>query len=121
MGMKQESMSFGDPRMYPGLAILSAAAAFDVPLAQMRRDDRKQPWTFGRQAAMWLLVDVCGWSSAAVGKVMRRDHGTVLHACRVVENRIETEPDVRERMVKARGWFLRAVEQAKARMLREAA
>lgn len=111
--MNGECTSFSDPRMFPGLAILCAGRAFDVPVAQIRRDDRKQPWTFARQVAMWLLVDVCGWSSGVVGAVMKRDHGTVLHAVRAVEDRLKTEAGVRERMVQARGLFLRATGKVK--------
>lgn len=95
-----------DPRLYRGLAILCAGAAFDVPVAQIERNDRRQPWTFARQVAMWLLVDVCSWPTPVVGAAFLRHHGAVLNACHTVENRIATELSVRERCAHARGLFV---------------
>lgn len=107
-------MRMTDPAMFPSLAMLCSAHAFDVPLTPRQKETREQPGVFSRQVAVWLLHDVCGWGSQMIGRMYRRDHGTVLHAVRAVENRIQTEPDVAERVTKARGLFLRVTGKVAA-------
>lgn len=86
---------------YAGLSLLHAAAAFDVPKAHLVRRWRRQPAVFARQVSMWLMREVLGWSSATIGQVLRRDHGTVLHAWQAVRDRMTTNPDARSRCEQA--------------------
>ena len=105
-------MTMMNPAFYPGIALMAALKACDVPMDERRRS-REQPYAFARQVAMWLLHDVCGWGSQMIGRLTRRDHGTVLHACQAVENRIKTERDAQDRIALARGLFARAIGKVK--------
>lgn len=102
-------MSIHSPSFYPALALLSAAKAFDVPDDALNKQNREQPAAFARQVAWWLLSDVCGWGSQMISRLSGREHGTILHAWHAVENRIKCETDARERVVMARGLFVRAI------------
>ena len=54
---------------------------------------------FARQVAMYLGRKLTNHSLVEVGEAFGgRDHGTVCHACKTVENRIELEPDVRTKL-----------------------
>ena len=54
---------------------------------------------FARQVAMYLARKLTNHSLVEVGEAFGgRDHGTVCHACKTVENRIELEPDVRTKL-----------------------
>ena len=52
---------------------------------------------FPRQVAMFLSRQMTETSLSAIGEAFGgRDHGTVLHACRSVKDRMETDPQVRQ-------------------------
>ncbi len=54
---------------------------------------------FPRQIAMYLARKLTNHSLVEVGEAFGgRDHGTVCHACKTVENRTELEPDVRTKL-----------------------
>lgn len=106
-------MNLQSPSFYPALALLSAARAFDVPNSDLDKQSREQPAAFARQVAWWLLSDVCGWGSQMIARLSGREHGTILHAWHAVESRIKTEVDAMERVVMARGLFVRAIGKVK--------
>ncbi|HYF37007.1 MAG TPA: helix-turn-helix domain-containing protein [Prosthecobacter sp.] len=45
-----------------------------------------------RHIAIYLSYELTGESTTAIGKAFDRHHGTVLHACESIENRIKLEP-----------------------------
>jgi chromosomal replication initiation ATPase DnaA len=47
-----------------------------------------------------LVRDVGGYNPTEVGRVLRKDHGTILHGLKALENRLETEPALRERVAR---------------------
>ena len=58
---------------------------------------RPENIAFPRQVAMFLSRQLTESSLSAIGDAFGgRDHGTVLHACRAVKNRMEVDSNVRQ-------------------------
>ena len=67
---------------------VATAAAFGVPVAELRaRSRRSAEVAFARQSAMYLAHVVLGLTYDAVGLAFNRDRTTAAHACRMVEDR----------------------------------
>jgi chromosomal replication initiator protein len=73
------------------------AEHFDIRLADMTSKRRPENIAFPRQIAMFLSRRLTETSLSAIGEAFGgRDHGTVLHACRLVQDRMEVDANVRQ-------------------------
>src|SRR5712691_8953326 len=73
------------------------AEHFDVRLADMTSKRRPASIAFPRQVAMYLARELTKASLNEIGDVFGgRDHGTVLHACKLVKRRMHEEDNVRQ-------------------------
>jgi chromosomal replication initiator protein len=73
------------------------AEHFDIRLADMTSKRRPENIAFPRQIAMFLARQMTESSLNTIGEAFGgRDHGTVLHACRLVKDRMEIDPSVRQ-------------------------
>jgi chromosomal replication initiator protein len=73
------------------------AAHFDLRIADMTSRRRPQNVAFPRQVAMYLSRKLTDRSLTEIGESFGgRDHGTVLHACRLVENRAAADLRLRQ-------------------------
>jgi len=73
------------------------AEYFDIRLADMTSKRRPESIAFPRQVAMFLARQMTDTSLSAIGEAFGgRDHGTVLHACRQVKDRMEVDAEVRQ-------------------------
>ena len=73
------------------------AEHFDIRLADMTSKRRPENIAFPRQIAMFLSRQMTEGSLSSIGEAFGgRDHGTVLHACRVVKDRMEVDANVRQ-------------------------
>lgn len=73
------------------------AEHFDIRLADMTSRRRPQNVAFPRQVAMYLSRTLTNRSLADIGESFGgRDHGTVLHACRLIEKRAAKDPRLRQ-------------------------
>ena len=73
------------------------AEHFDVRLADMTSKRRPQNIAFPRQVAMYLARELTKSSLAEIGDAFGgRDHGTVLHAHRLVKSKMLGEEKVRQ-------------------------
>lgn len=73
------------------------AEHFDIRLADMSSKRRPENIAFPRQIAMFLSRQMTENSLNAIGEAFGgRDHGTVLHACRLVKGRMEVDAQVRQ-------------------------
>jgi len=73
------------------------AEHFDIRLADMTSKRRPENIAFPRQIAMFLARQLTESSLNNIGEAFGgRDHGTVLHACRLVKDRMEVDPSVRQ-------------------------
>jgi chromosomal replication initiator protein len=73
------------------------AEHFDIRLADMTSKRRPENIAFPRQIAMYLTRQMTESSLNTIGEAFGgRDHGTVLHACRLVKDRMEVDANVRQ-------------------------
>ena len=73
------------------------AEQFDIRLADMTSKRRPENIAFPRQIAMYLTRQMTESSLSTIGEAFGgRDHGTVLHACRLVKDRMEVDANVRQ-------------------------
>ena len=73
------------------------AEHFDVRLADMTSERRSENIAFPRQVAMYLSRQLTDSSLNDIGDAFGgRYHGTVLHACQLVKERMEMDPDFRQ-------------------------
>jgi chromosomal replication initiator protein len=73
------------------------AEHFDIRLADMASKRRPENIVFPRQVAMYLARQLTGSSLNTIGEAFGgRDHGTVLHACRLVKDRMQIDSNVRQ-------------------------
>ena len=73
------------------------AEHYDIRLADMTSKRRPENIAFPRQVAMYLARQLTENSLASIGDAFGgRDHGTVLHACRQVKDRMEVDANVRQ-------------------------
>src|SRR6266576_1499351 len=73
------------------------AEHYDIRLADMTSKRRPESIAFPRQIAMFLSRQMTETSFIAIGEAFGgRDHGTVLHACKLVKDRMEVDPNVRQ-------------------------
>jgi chromosomal replication initiator protein len=72
------------------------AEHFDIRLADMTSKRRPENIAFPRQIAMYLSRQMTESSLNTIGEAFGgRDHGTVLHAYRLVKDRMDVDPNVR--------------------------
>lgn len=73
------------------------AEHFDIRLADMTSKRRPENIAFPRQIAMFLSRQMTENSLSSIGEAFGgRDHGTVMHACRLVKDRMEVDANVRQ-------------------------
>lgn len=73
------------------------AEHYDIRVADMTSKRRPENIAFPRQVAMYLSRNLTESSLNMIGEAFGgRDHGTVLHACRLVKDRMEIDVNVRE-------------------------
>lgn len=73
------------------------AEHYDIRLADMTSKRRPENIAFPRQVAMFLSRQLTDGSLSSIGEAFGgRDHGTVLHACRLVKDRMEVDANVRQ-------------------------
>jgi chromosomal replication initiator protein len=73
------------------------AEHFDIRLEDMKSRRRPENIAFPRQIAMFLCRELTDLSLSAIGEDFGgRDHGTVLHAYRLVKDRMEIDTKIRE-------------------------
>lgn len=73
------------------------AEYFDIRLADMTSRRRPQNVAFPRQVAMYLSRTLTDRSLMDIGESFGgRDHGTVMHACRLIESRMAGDQRLRE-------------------------
>ncbi len=76
------------------------AENYDIRLADMTSKRRPENIAFPRQIAMYLSRQLTESSLNVIGEAFGgRDHGTVLHACRLVKDRMEVDANVRQRVL----------------------
>ncbi len=79
----------------------AVAEHFDVRLADMTSRRRPASIAFPRQIAMYLSRSLTKGSLMEIGEAFGgRDHGTVIHACKKVVERLDDEPGLKENIAR---------------------
>lgn len=72
---------------------------FDLRLADMTSNRRPQAIAFPRQVAMYFCREMTNHSLPSIGAAFARNHATVLHACRLVQNKLKQDAAFRQNML----------------------
>jgi chromosomal replication initiator protein len=72
---------------------------FDLRLSDMTSNRRPQSIAFPRQVAMYFCRELTDHSLPTIGAAFGRNHATVLHACRLVSNRLKQDAAFRQNML----------------------
>ncbi|MDD2707132.1 MAG: chromosomal replication initiator protein DnaA [Verrucomicrobiae bacterium] len=73
------------------------ASYYDIRIADMTSKRRQASIAFPRQVAMYLCRTMTRASLNEIGDAFGgRDHGTVLHACRLIEQRLKTDAGLKQ-------------------------
>lgn len=75
------------------------AEYYDIRVADMTSRKRPEHIAFPRQVAMYLSREFTNHSLIEIGRAFQRDHGTVLHAWRVVKDLMDVDPKIRDQIV----------------------
>ena len=78
-------------------------AAFGVAEKDVRGTSRLRSALVPRQVAMYLARELAGLSLPRIGAAFGRDHTTVLHACRRVEQAMAADALLKARVKQLRG------------------
>jgi chromosomal replication initiator protein len=82
------------------------ARFFDIRTTDITGKRRPGNIAFPRQVAMYLSRQLTDHSLTAIGQAFGgRDHGTVIHACKVVQDRMEVEEGVRQNVLQLESIF----------------
>jgi chromosomal replication initiator protein len=93
----------GGARVTPELIRERVAAAWSVRPEGLQSRRRTKDLTVPRQVAMFLIKELLDESLVAIGRVFGgRDHSTVIHSIRKVEEDMETDEDFAERVREVR-------------------
>ncbi len=76
--------------------IKAVTSYFNMPKDSVQLNNRKRDIVQARQIAMYLAKQYTDASLAVIGSAIgKKDHATVLHACRAVKNQIDTDKSFR--------------------------
>ena len=67
---------------------------FGVRMADLQSARRDRSIARPRQVAMYLAKELTSKSLPEIGTAFGRDHTTILHAVRVIEGLVKTDPDI---------------------------
>ena len=75
------------------------AEHFDIRLADMSSKRRQASIAYPRQVAMYLAREMTSSTLKEIGESFGgKDHGTVIHAHKLIKNRVATDPQIRHLM-----------------------
>jgi chromosomal replication initiator protein len=82
----------------PQAVVRTVAAEFGVTWSALKSRRRAQSLVLPRQCAMWLCRKLSGTSFAKLGQFFERQHSSVLHACQRLDERLQQDPTLRQRL-----------------------
>ncbi|HEX3884771.1 MAG TPA: helix-turn-helix domain-containing protein [Stellaceae bacterium] len=84
----------------------AVAQRFGLPMIEMKSDRRARRFARPRQVAMYLASEMTPHSFPAIGKHFgNRDHTTVMHACRVIAEKMGCDRELQRTVAEVR-WLL---------------
>jgi hypothetical protein len=71
--------------------LMAIAERYNVSVAGLQGRDKTKNIALARQVAAYILVTQLKRSSSRVGRLLGRDHSTILHAVKVIEKRLRSD------------------------------
>ena len=68
---------------------------YNIPLEQLMGHRRFREWAVPRQLIYWLIRKTTNKSLPEIGRILGRDHATILHGIRQVEKRLLADEEFR--------------------------
>lgn len=88
--------------------IQRVAEAFNVTTKEIMSRKRTKEIALARQVAMYLVREILDYSLNYIGKIFNgKNHATVIHACEIVKNLMQTDEDFREKVNTIKDSFYR--------------
>lgn len=91
----------GDPVSYKRVIEL-IAVDYGLRPADLLRRSRMRRFVEPRMLAIYLMRHDLGMGVVESGLIFRLDHSTISHACKTVENLIQTQPKFKQRLERVR-------------------
>jgi chromosomal replication initiator protein DnaA len=76
----------------------TVADVYNVRIADLTSRERPQSVALPRQIAMFLCRCFTNGSLPEIGKVFEKNHSTIVHACKTIPGRMETDADLKHRV-----------------------
>lgn len=70
--------------------------AFNLDMERLSRKSREQYIATPRQVVFYLGRELSDISLTGVGRIFHKDHGTILHGCRKIRDRMDTDPKFKD-------------------------
>jgi chromosomal replication initiator protein len=91
-----EQMAPVKPQVKPGAVIEAVSRHLGVPESDIRGAKRTRDATYARHISMYLLRQDAGLTFSAIAQQLgKKDHSTVVHACKQLEFELEMSPPLR--------------------------
>lgn len=81
----------------------AVSVTFGYSVDDLLGDSRSKPIVMARQTAMFVCRAFLNMSYPEIGKALGRDHSTVMHGCKKIEDFLKTHPDVESHLNTAIG------------------
>ena len=78
-----------DRKATPEKIIEAVAKCYSVTPKDILSNDRSREYSVPRQLAIYLTRELCSFSTTKIGEAFKRDHSTVMHACKKAEEMME--------------------------------
>ena len=82
-------------RSSPENIIKIVSEYYELPYSTIKSRSRRSDICWARQVICFMIINNSRTSSVSVGKLIGRDHATVLHALKAVNNAMDTQPKIR--------------------------
>jgi chromosomal replication initiator protein len=80
----------------PGVIVAAVCEVMDISVEAMMACGRKREMVLARQMAIKLIFKYAGFTKTAIGKFFGKDHTSIIHHLRVIEDILETETEARK-------------------------
>jgi len=98
-GAARASTSSGNKEVSIEEIIKKVAAAFNLSESELKSKSKTKELAFARQVGMYLAHKLTQYSLKTIGeKFGGRDHSTVIHACKLVEEGLKKEPALKNKI-----------------------
>ena len=100
-GTHRASLGNGNKEVSIELIMKKVALFFNLSEAELKSKSKTKELAFARQVGMYLAHKLTQYSLKTIGeKFGGRDHSTVIHACKLVEEGLKKEPALKNRIDK---------------------